>query len=200
MKFCMWVLGRLRKFFNMSVTSSEQLWRHRNIKIFIYRPILMKFCMCVLLRLKKIFDMSVTSSDHQNFYLPTDFDEILYACSRSTKKKFRHECDVIGASKSLFTDRFWWNFVCVFKVDWKKFSTWVWRHRSIKIFIYQPISMKFCMRVLGRLKKIFNMIVTSSEHKNFYLPTDFDEILYACTWMTWKKFKPKKFVFPSFFW
>ena len=57
----------------------------------------MKFCMCVLLRLKKIFDMSVTSSDHQNFYLPTDFDEILYACFRSTKKNFQHDCDVIGA-------------------------------------------------------------------------------------------------------
>ena len=32
--------------------------------------------------------MSVTSSEHQNLYLPTDFDKIWYVCTRSTKKNF----------------------------------------------------------------------------------------------------------------
>ena len=35
-----------------------------------------------------MFAMSVTSSEHQNLYLPTDFDKIWYVCTRSTKKNF----------------------------------------------------------------------------------------------------------------
>ena len=143
MKFCMCVLGQLKKILTW-------VWRHRRIQIFIYQPISMKFCMCVLGRLKIFFDMSVTSSEHQNFYIPTDFNEILsvwprstkkmfamsvtssehqnlylptdfdtiwYVCTSSIKKKFRHECDVIGGSKSLFTYRFWLNFIWVFLGD-----------------------------------------------------------------------------------
>ena len=44
--------------------------------------------MCVKGKLENFFDMSVTSSEHQNFYLPIDFDEILSVRPRSTKKMF----------------------------------------------------------------------------------------------------------------